>query len=197
MGLAELERVGRVPGRAEGTVTWGRGTLLASAIGVCLAGSAADAGAQTCQVNNQASCIAEGGAITIRLTRAARLLAPTTTLTLPQADIPAFQSGFGSPEMVAFTLQSNSPWSLGVQGGAAVWTAVPGSARQDKPVSDLQWSTTPGGPYTNLTGALATAQTGSPTGNGVVTLYLRSRYTWSLDRPGSYTIPLVVVLTAP
>ena len=197
MGLAELERIRCVPGRAEGAVTRARGALLACAVGFCLVGIAADARAQTCQVNNQASCVVEGGTISIRLTRAARLVSPTTSLSLPQADIPAFQSCFGNPELVSLAVQSNSPWSLGVQGGAAVWAAVPGSARQDKPVSDLQWATTPGGPYTDLTEALATAETGLPTGNGVVTLHLRSRYTWSLDRPGSYTIPLVVVLTAP
>lgn len=158
--------------------------------------SARDAKAQFCIVNNQDDC-SVSGSITVRITRAARLVLPTTTLALPQADIPAFQSGFGAPQLVSVTVQSNSAWTMGINGGAALWTATPGTARQNKPVTDLQWGTAVGGPFTNLTTSLVTAASGAATANRVVTLYLRTRYTWALDRPGAYSLPVVVTLTAP
>lgn len=176
------------------TLRW---ILAASAPVVALLGGPGALQAQTCEVNNQASCIVSAGTITIRVTRAARLVVPATTVALPQADIPAFQSGFGTPQPVAITVQSNSAWSLGVNGGAAFWTATPGSARQTKPVGDLQWATAAGGPYADLTQTLATIASGAPTGTGAVTLYLRGRYTWAVDSPGAYSVPLVVTLTAP
>lgn len=153
--------------------------------------------AQSCEVNNQASCIVSAGTITIRVTRAARITVGATAVALPQADIAAFQAGFGAPQPVSISIQSNSPWSVGVHGAAAVWTATPGTARQNKPVGDLQWSTAPGGPYADLTQTLATIQSGAATGTGAITLYLRGRYTWAVDSPGAYSVPLVVTLTAP
>lgn len=153
-----------------------------------------------CTVNNQATCTAGGAAstaITITISRVARLLSPSGTLTLPQPNVAQFETGSGTPLSVALNVRANSSWALTIRGGATQWTASPGSAWQTKPVGDLQWSTSVSGPFTNMTTSLVPLASGSATASTSPPLFLRGRFAWANDRPGNYSIPVQIVLTSP
>ena len=134
--------------------------------------------------------------LTLTITRAARLVTSTTTLTLPAPSLASYDAGFGDPALVQVTAQANTPWTLALAGVDATWTAGPG-ARANKPVADLQWSYTPAGAYTDLTQTDLTVFSGTATAGTNGNLYFRVRYDWTLDSPGAYSLPIRLVLTAP
>ncbi len=154
----------------------------------------------TCEVNNQAACTVTDASFTITLTvsRAARLTMPSTTAALP---IPSALAGDGAGGVAinfSPTVQSNTPWSLSISASSVSWSGVPVSARQDKPSTDLEWSLNGSTGWTALTTTTAGVYSAQPATNAAAfPLYLRVRYWFLLDKPGSYTLPVQVLFTAP
>ncbi len=184
-------------------------TVLAAA-SLALGSSAAAPGGSlraqtpTCEVNNQASCTAGGTAafsINVTITTAALVTTPTSLISFPVPTSDDFALGSGPATGVTFAVRANTSWALAVSSSAGTWTGSPASARQNKPRSDLEWSTAAGGSYTGVTASPAAFASGGAMGTilaGVPqTLWLRVRWTWLQDTPGTYTIPVTVTLTAP
>ncbi len=154
----------------------------------------------TCEVNNQASCVFGNDAthaISVTITVAARLTASATSLTLPSPGAASFDAGFGVPASVGLQVRANTSWSVTILALDALWAATPGTARQDKPASDLQFSVAMEGPFTDLSTLGQSVISGVATGTAAPTLYLRAKYAWAMDAAGAYTLPVQLVLTAP
>lgn len=180
-----------------------RSRLGRSFVALCgaLALAAVPARAQVnCTLNNVSTCTAGGTAataITITISTVARLTSPTGTLTLPQPNVTQFEAGTGSPLSVALNVRANTSWALTIRAGATTWTGSPASAWQSKPVGDLEWATSSGGPYTSMTTTPVALANGSATASAAPPLFLRGRFNWVQDRPGNYSIPVQVILTSP
>ena len=154
----------------------------------------------TCEVNNQASCAfgnAAGFAITVTVTAAVGLASSASSVALGTPDGNDFATGFGVGSPLGLTVRANQTWTLTIRSTQATWTAVGTEARLNRPVGDLQWGTLLAGPYTNTTTSAVTLSTGSASAGAAITLYLRGRYSWVLDGPGDYSLPLQLTLTAP
>ena len=80
---------------------------------------------------------------------------------------------------------------------AARRLAISPSARLTKPAADLQWGLSATGPFTDLATATATLGTGAATAGQAINLYVRARYSWTADTPGSYSLPVQLTITAP
>lgn len=176
---------------------WIAGLLLAIGLVVPRTG-----GAQTtCEVNNQATCTIQDPTMTITLTisRAARLSVGGATVALPVPSALGVEGAPGVPVAYPVTVQSNTPWTLGVLSLATVWTGTPiATARQNKPSTDLEWNNPAvNGTFTAVSASAATAASGTATAATVVSLNLRVRYSFLADLPGTYTLPLQLLLTAP
>ncbi len=154
----------------------------------------------TCTINNVANCTVGGtatAAINVTIQQATRVTLASSTVTIPQPTDASYNAGFGAPGSVTFEVRSNAAWRVSISSSSTTWSFSPPSARTDKPRTDLQWATAPGGPYTDLSAAITSIATGTATNSSVQTLYLRSKYNWTLDRPGTYSIAVQVTLTAP
>jgi hypothetical protein len=120
------------------------------------------------------------------------LSAPTT------AD---FDAGFNATTGPTLTVSANAPWTLHLRSTAAFWSATntsPGApARTIKPAGDLSWSTASNGTFSALTTSDANLVTGPATASNVTSLYFHTLYDWALDTPGSYSMSIVLTLTAP
>lgn len=137
-------------------------------------------------------------AINITVTRAVRLALSATSIAL-DAPMPAdFDAGFGQTAGPQLTVKSNSTWSISIRSTQATWTASGPSARANKPTSDLRWATNPAGPFTNLSTTATTMQvSAAPSAGTVVPLHFRVAYAWTLDTPGTYSLPVQVTVTSP
>lgn len=166
-----------------------------------LAADSAALGAQgTCQVNGVATCNVGGTAtygISVTVTPAIRLTVSSSTVTIPAPDDASYIATFTTGSAIAYNIRANSAWTLSISSSATFWTAAPAEARQDKPTSDLQWSTTIGGTYADVSGTLATVNSGTATANLFASVFVRAKLAWLLDRPGTYQIPVVFTITAP
>lgn len=154
----------------------------------------------TCEFNNQSSCTVGADAthaITITITPAARLSVASVSVQLPGPSASSFTTGFGDAAGVGTTVRSNTSWAVTIFATDALWTALPVSARQDKPASDLQFATALGGPFTDISTSPQSLRSGGATGTEAFTLYLRTKYAFTLDSPGTYSIPLNLVISAP
>jgi hypothetical protein len=103
------------------------------------------------------------------------------------------QSGEQASEGPSAVVRSNGSWKLHISAAQDVWTAVDGSARADKPASDLTWSSSATGGFSSLSTGPAEAARGGPTGGTALPLYYRTRFTPTSDTPGAYQ--MVVRLT--
>ncbi len=158
-------------------------------------------GAQgNCDLAGQASCVVGGATnygMNLTISTVVRLSIPSTTIALGTATGTEFANGFANPVLVPLSVRANRSWTLTFRSTAATWTATGTGARANKPNTDLQWGASVGGPFTNVTTTAVTVGTGAATGTGTVNLYLRTRYQWTLDTPGSYSLPLQVTISAP
>jgi hypothetical protein len=175
-----------------------RGALIAL---LALAGSAAPLAAQgNCNVNREGACVVGATAayaLNVTITSVVRLSLLNSAIALGTATPAEFTAGFGTPVEVALSIRANSGWSISIAALSPVWSASPATAWQTKPVSDLSWGASPVGPFVDMSGAPATIQSGGATANTVIPLYLRARYGWANDSPGSYSLPLQITITAP
>lgn len=159
-------------------------------------------GQGSCQVQGFSAtpCTAGGDAtnsIGVSIPSLTSVTLSVTQVTIPTSTLATFQAGFSSAGSFGYLVRSNVNWAVSISGGAATWTASPISAWQSKPVSDLQWATNVGGPYVDLSESSAALGSGVPTGGTAITVYLRAKLAWSNDSAGSYSIPVVVTVTAP
>lgn len=97
----------------------------------------------------------------------------------------------------AVTVLANAPWTLAISSTSATWNAVGAGARAAKPRSDLRWDTAITGPYTPMTGTAVTIASGNPTNGTLVNVWYHILWAWNLDTPGTYTLPVVLTITAP
>ena len=166
-----------------------------------LAAPVAGAEAQgNCNVNNRNSCQVGGTAtygMNLTISTVVRLQIPGSPIALGTATATDFAAGFGTPLSVPVNVRANRSWTVTLRGTSATWTGTGPRARLNKPVGDLQWGTAAGGPFTNLSTTAVTLGTGGATAGQPINLHLRTRYTWTLDGPGSYSLPLQLTITAP
>ena len=159
------------------------------------------AGAQgNCNVNKENACQVGGTAtfgMTLTVSAIVRLTFPSSTIGLGTATAAEFAAGFSNAISIPVSLQANTGWAVSISGPVAVWSAIPPTARQNKPIGDLQWATSAGGPFTNLSGAPVSIRAGGATAITIFPLFLRSRYSFLLDVPGSYSLPVQFTVTAP
>lgn len=153
----------------------------------------------SCEVNNQTSCIITGAsyAISVTVTAAIRLTTASSTVSIPAPTDVSYDNGFTTGVALAYQIRSNGSWTVSISSSAATWTAAPASARQDKPQTDLQWSSALNGTYADVTGTPANIDAGTATGGVFRNVFLRSKLSWSTDRDGTYQIPVVLSITAP
>lgn len=153
-----------------------------------------------CNVNNQSTCQVGGTtAYGMRLTisTVVRLSLPSATIALGTATPADFTAGFGTPLLVPLSIRANTGWTVSISATSTLWSATPAAARQNKPAADLQWGTATTGPFTDLSGSPVAIRAGTATAAATIPLYVRSRYAWTLDKPGSYSLPLQLTITAP
>jgi hypothetical protein len=122
-----------------------------------------------------------------------------TTLSTPtRAD---FVNGFAATTGPTVTNYANTGWSITINAGAALWTAVPTGSepvRANKPASDLQWALASGGPFTDMTTTgVSIGTSASATAGTSRTIYYQTKYAWTLDTPGNYSLPVVFTITSP
>jgi len=178
-----------------------RAALLACGVAAASGGMPAVAAAQSCSAPIPAgSCTASttttmNAGTVLQLT----LAVSSTALTAPAtAD---YDAGVVADNGPATTVKSNRSWTLHIAAAAAAWNASntqPGvAARVNKPASDLEWSTSPVGSFGGLTVGGVTAVTGGATSGTATSFYFKTLYSWTLDTPGAYSLPVVFTLTAP
>lgn len=189
--------------------TWAEGAVgalvPAARLGALLAGlllgPSAEARAQgSCNVNNRATCVIGGTAtygMNLTISTVVRLSIPGSPVALGAATAADFTAGFGAPVLVPLNVRANTTWSVTLSAVSPLFTGTGPSARTDKPAADLQWATAAAGPFTDLTLTGVGVGAGTATAGQVVNLYLRTRYAWTLDTPGSYSLPLQLTITAP
>jgi hypothetical protein len=168
---------------------------------LALAGAGTRLAAQgNCNVNREGACqvgATAAYALNITIAPVVRLSLPNNAIALGTATPAEFTAGFGTPVEVPLSIRANTGWAISIAVLSPVWSAAPASAWQTKPVSDLGWGASPVGPFADMGGTPATVQSGGATGNTVIPLYLRARYGWATDSPGSYSLPLQITITAP
>jgi len=160
------------------------------------------AAAQSSCTRNRTGACAVGNTATIALnitiTRAIRMSLGSSTITLTAPGPDDFNAGFGQTAAPTLLIRSNASYSVSLRSTQSLWTASPAPARADKPAGDLQWAVLVAGPFTDLSTLGATIFTGaSATAGTVIPLQFRVRYSWLLDTPGTYSLPLQLTLTSP
>ena len=136
------------------------------------------------------------------LPRLGQLTVSTTTASLTSPGFGDFDVQYlneSTPVMV--TVNANVPWDLRLRNnqasGSGFWTGVNSAgagipASATKPSTELLAGTTFGGPYQAIPTSQATSVTllgAQPAvGGRVVSLYLRSVWTYTFDTPGTYSL---------
>jgi hypothetical protein len=157
--------------------------------------------AAQCSLNGSPDNCNQLGSVSMTAGRVVRLQvsAGATLLTAPTpAD---FDAGFNTTTGPTFTVSANAPWTLSLRASSALWTATntsPGApARTTKPAADLKWSKTSNGTFVPLTTTDVTLVSGIATASNATNLFFQTLYNWTLDTPGSYSLTVVLTLTAP
>ena len=174
---------------------------VALSLALALLAPGAVAAQTTCEVNNQATCAVLDPTMTITLTisRAARLSVGATSMALPTPSALGTEGAAGLPAVYPITIQSNTAWTVGLRSLATLWTGTPlATARQNKPEADLEWNNpAQNGTYLPVSVTSVTVGSGTATGSTVIALNLRVKYSFTADLPGTYTLPLQLLFTAP
>lgn len=152
--------------------------------------SAFQAAAQVCAAN---SCTATNRvSVTVPKMMRLALDGSTTVVVSPtQADYQAGQHAGNGP---VARVRANTPWKLQIGAARVYWTASGPDAREDKPASDLGWSTSPSGRFARLSNGLADVAAGNPTRETGIQVYYRT--TLESDRPGTYSLVVRYTLVA-
>jgi hypothetical protein len=176
--------------------------LLAVAVSMLIAVAPAGARAQgTCSVPNGAgNCVIADNATqaaNITITRAVLMSLSASSVALASPVSADYIAGFGQTTGPSLTAKANTGWNVAIRATQATWTASPAPARANKPTADLQWGVAAAGPFNDLTTTNVTVQSGVATAGTVIPLYFRVKYAWTLDTPGTYSLPLQLTITAP
>jgi hypothetical protein len=157
-------------------------------------------GAQ-CSLSGAPDSCGVPGSVSMTAGRVVRLQmsAGSTSLTAPTpAD---FDAGFNATTGPTLTVSANSAWTLHIRAAAATWTATntsPGApAWASKPAGDLRWSTAANGAFASLSNSDANLVAGPATASTATTLFFQTRYAWTSDTPGNYSLAIVLTLTSP
>jgi len=130
-----------------------------------------------------------------------QLTLSSTATTLAGPALSDYDAGFVANQGPTAVVSSNRAWRLQLSAAAATWTATstqPGvAARPNKPASDLEWSTAAGGPFTGLTAVPVTAVSGAAAAVATTNIYYHTRYNWTVDTPGSYSLIVVFTIVSP
>lgn len=162
-------------------------------VGAGAQGSCTRNGNGSCRIGNNATY-----AITISVTRAIRLEASSSIIALTAPGAAEFVAGFGQTAGPTLTVKSNAAYTIVIRTTQATWTASPAPARPNKPAGDLQWGTAVAGPFADFTTTAVTVASGAAaTAGRVVPMFFRVKYSWLLDTPGSYTLPVQMTITSP
>lgn len=158
--------------------------------------------AQTQCIAGAAPCSTAVGALQITITIGTTfdLSLSAATTDLPAPGTAEYGAGFAATDGPVATIRSNAPWALSISALTSTWTAVSTqteTARPDKPAEDLSWATSAAGPFTDLSTAPVQVTSGVPTVGVTVPLFYRTRYQWTLDTPGNYSLQVVFTIAAP
>jgi len=168
--------------------------VIGSTISVNQAGAQCSGNAGSCNSTNTAS-------VTVNALVKLGMSSATTSLTSPTAD----QVEVGATIADAgpsFTIKANRSWSLNVKTtNPASWTYV-GSNGGNKPISDLTWSNAVNGTFAGIspTDALVTSGAGASNGQAAQIFFRTvwaAGFTQPSNAPGTYSLPVVLTLSAP
>lgn len=123
-----------------------------------------------------------------------RLGVQGSTTIVATAGEQAFASGTVASAGPTAVVRSNGAWRLEVSAAQPTWTALDGSARSDKPVADLSWSTDERGGFTNLSEIPNNMARGAATTGVALPLLYRARFAPESDTPGSYAVTIRLTL---
>jgi hypothetical protein len=170
---------------------------------LALAALSSAARAQNCQAPFGAPQSCTTG-ITFQFTalRTVQVVVTPTTVNFGTPTSADFNQGFmQAPAAQAVAVNANTPWTITIRGTAATWTNVGAGSNAAKPLSDLRWATAPAGPYSATpgpgAGSAVQIASGNATDLATVNVYYRSVWSWASDTPGTYTIPITFLITAP
>ena len=172
-----------------------------AALSLALAMLAAIAAAQSCSAPVPSGSCPANTSVTLTVPDVMQLTLTSisTALTAPAAA--DYDAGFVANTGPTATVTSNRAWRLQISAGAATWTAsntqLGVNARVNKPATDLAWGTAAAGPYTAVSLTAATATSGSATASTLTSFFFHTMYSWGLDTPGAYSLPVVFTLLAP
>lgn len=141
------------------------------------------------------------GSISMTAGRVVRLQMSTGTTSLTAPTPADFDAGFNATTGPTLTVSANSAWTLHIRAATATWTATntsPGApAWASKPAGDLGWSTSASGAFAPLSNSDANLVAGPATASTATTLFFQTRYAWTSDTPGNYSLAIVLTLTSP
>jgi hypothetical protein len=158
--------------------------------------AAVPASAQTDTCSGAVGVCSVSGDISINITRAVRLMVPAS-VSVAIATPADFATGLGPATNFIGLIQANGPWSLGISALNPTFTVVPADGSSIvKPAADAAWASG-SGPFTPLSTTVTPIGTGTATSASLVNLSVRIAYAFQQDGPGSYTLPLVLTITAP
>ncbi len=152
--------------------------------------------AAQCTARGIPSSCTQGITLQFTALHAVRVTVAPTSFSFPVTPSD-YNQGYTEALGHAVTVLANAPWTLSIRSTSATWTALGAGARAGKPRSDLQWDTAITGPYTPMTGTAVTIASGNPTNGTLVNVWYHILWAWNLDTPGTYTLPVVLLITAP
>jgi hypothetical protein len=141
-----------------------------------------------------ATCV-QSRTITATVLRTVRVTLTPTSTALPTPTATDFNNGFSVAAGPSVQVRANRTWQVTVRSTAATWTGTLG-ARTNKPRADLSWGTSIAGPWTAMTGTATVFATGGPTNLTTPPLFYRVLWSFTLDRPGLYTIALQYTISS-
>jgi hypothetical protein len=170
---------------------------LLAALAITSAFAAADpAFAQTAECSGAQAVCSVSGVVSIDISRAVHLVMPAS-VSVATATPEHFATGSSPATDFQGVIRANGPWSLGISALNPTFTAVPADGSSImKPASDAAWALGSGA-FTPLSTTVAAVTTGAASAGTFVTLSVRTAYVFQQDGPGTYTLPLVLTITAP
>lgn len=159
------------------------------------------ANAQLCQSTGAAGTCSVNTTTSLTVPTILRMTVGSGTTAFGTISAAAYNTGTASVAGPAVVVKANQGWRVQVSSAATFWTAVNtdplNPARVTKPLSDLEWRTTPGGTFAAMTGTGVQVGAGGPTGGTTMTLEFQSAWSYSLDTPGNYSVSVTFTLLSP
>jgi hypothetical protein len=168
--------------------------LLGTLVGAARTDAQCSGNAGTCNTTNTAS-VTIGALVKLGMSASATSL---TSPTADQVDVGATVADAGP----TFTIKANRSWTMNIRSGnAANWTYV-GSFGGVKPIGDLTWANAVAGTYAAITASDAVFTSGASSSNGTAAAaFFKTNYpagfTNAANAPGTYSLPIILTLTAP